>query len=257
MLSYIMETVKSCGPMLLRATQVAQSVSEKEGQRNFVTTYDKQVQQTLRKALLGRWPEAHFMGEEGDNQEDTLHGLAFVVDPIDGTTNFIKGYRASTVCVAALQDGEAICGVVYDPYTDSLFAAEKGRGAWLNGEPIHVSSRRLSEGLVCLGTSSYYAELTDHTFVMARALFDAALDLRRSGSAALDMCYVACGRAELMYEEKLWPWDHAAAALIVREAGGKTGQLSGEPLPFDRSSSIVAGAPRAYDDFFEKGLNRL
>lgn len=257
MLNFMQQAARSCGPILLEAAEVANCVSEKEGQRNFVTTYDVKVQGILRQMLLERWPEAHFLGEEGEVKEDSMHGLAFIVDPIDGTTNFIKGYRCSAVCIAAAQDGVVQCGVVYDPYTDAMFTAEKGKGAFLNGKPIHASGRRLAEGLVCLGTASYYAELTDHTFKLARALFDNALDLRRSGSAALDMCYVACGRAELMFEDRLWPWDHAAAALIVHEAGGRASQISGEPLPLDRSSSIVAAAPRAYEDFYAKGLDRI
>lgn len=257
MLTFMQQAARSVGPILLEAAQIADSVSEKEGQRNFVTTYDVKVQGMLRQALLGRWPEAHFLGEEGEVKEDSMHGLAFIVDPIDGTTNFIKGYRCSAVCIAAAQDGVVQCGVVYDPYSDSMFIAERGKGAFLNGKPIHVADRGLKNGLICLGTGSYYAELTDHTFKLARALFDEALDLRRSGSAALDMCYVACGRAELMFEERLWPWDHAAAALIVHEAGGRASEISGAPLPLDRSSSIVAASARAYEDFFSKGLDRI
>ncbi len=257
MLSYLVNAVRQCGPVLLEAEEIGRNVAEKDGPRNFVTAYDVKVQAMLREQLLSRWPDAHFVGEEGDCQDDARHGLAFIVDPIDGTTNFIKGYRASAISVAAAQDGQTICGVVYDPYTDSLFTAERGRGAWLNDRPIQVSKRGLAEGLVCLGTALYYPEERDRTFALARALFDASLDLRRSGSAALDLCYVACGRAELMTEARLCPWDYAAAGLIVTEAGGCISDLSGQPLPLDRKSSVLAGTPRAYCEFFQKGMDRL
>lgn len=255
MLSYLMELVRSCGPLLRRAGEL--SISAKEGPRNFVTSYDVQVQNLLREKLLARWPDAHFVGEEGGAQDWTLRGLAFIADPIDGTTNFIKDYRASAVSLAAVRDGQAVGGVVYDPYTDSLFAAEKGRGATLNGRAIRASDSGLDDSLVCIGMSPYYPDETERTFVLARALFEQALDLRRSGSAALDLCYVACGRAGLMLELRLSPWDHAAAGLILAEAGGKITDMAQKPLPLDRPSAVVAGGPRAWKDFFAKGLDRL
>lgn len=255
----MLKTLKAAarhGGAIIRSAEAAR-VTEKDGRRNLVTEYDVQVQEMLRTRLLEAYPDAHFLGEEGDEQDDALHGLAFIVDPIDGTANFVRGYRASAVSIAAAQDGEVICGVVYDPYTDTLFAAEKGCGAWENDTPIHVSDNGLAESIVCLGTASYYPDTFEQTFRLARALFDAAMDFRRSGSAALDLCYVAAGRADLMFEARLCPWDYAAAGLIVTEAGGRISQLSGAPLRLDGKCSVLAGAPRVWQEFFDKGLDKI
>ena len=149
------------------------------------------------------------------------------------------------------------CGVVYDPYSDTLFAAEKGKGARQNGIPIHVSEKGLADSIVCFGTASYYPETFERTFRLARALFDVTMDMRRSGSAALDLCYVAAGRADLMFEARLCPWDHAAAGLIVTEAGGCVSRLSGAPVSLAGKCSVLAGAPRAWQEFFDKGLDRI
>jgi myo-inositol-1(or 4)-monophosphatase len=253
------ETIKSiarqAGVIVLSAD--APGVHEKDSRRNLVTQYDIQVQEFIRRQLLAAYPASHFIGEENNAQDDALHGLAFIVDPIDGTANFVRGYRASVICIAAVQDGVLVCGVVYDPYTNSLFSAQKGHGAWLNGLPIHVSDMPLAESIVCLGTASYYADTFDHTFRLARALFDAAMDLRRSGSAALDLCYVACGRADLMFEARLCPWDHAAAGLIVAEAGGRISQFSGAPASLTEKCSILAANPHAWQEFFDRGFNVL
>ena len=134
-----LEAAARCGgDMILSADHIG--AAEKDGRRNLVTQYDVQVQGMLRTRLLEAYPEAHFIGEEGEAMKgDALHGLAFIVDPIDGTANFVRGYRASAVSIAAVRDGEVTCGVVYDPYSDTLFAAEKGKGARQNGIPIHVS----------------------------------------------------------------------------------------------------------------------
>lgn len=257
MLKTLEAAARSGGAIILSAEGIG--AAEKGGdRRNLVTQYDVQVQELLRAHLLGAYPDAHFVGEEGDAQrEDVLHGLAFIVDPIDGTANFVRGYRASAVSIAAVQDGTVVCGVVYDPYTDTLFAAEQGRGAWENGRPIHVTENGLADSIVCFGTASYYPETFERTFRLARALFDAAIDVRRSGSAALDLCYVAAGRADLMFEARLCPWDHAAAGLIVTEAGGRISRISGAPVSLTDKCSILAAAPRAWEEFFKKGLDKL
>lgn len=255
MLKILEEAARQGGAAIRSAEAIG--VTEKDGRRNLVTQYDVKVQELLRRELLARWPEAHFVGEEGDARDDALHGLAFIVDPIDGTLNFVRGYRASAVSIAAARDGEVVCGVVYDPYTDTMFGAEKGKGAQCNGKDIHVSGNGLAESVVCFGTASYYADTFDRTFRLARALFDQAVDLRRSGSAALDLCYVACGRADVMFEARLCPWDHAAAGLIVTEAGGCVSRLSGAPVSLTEKCSVLAAAPRAYREFFEKGLDRV
>ncbi len=252
----IQAILRSAGQIMLSAQNIENAVEEKEGNANFVTKYDVAVQQLLRRELLALRPQAQFVGEEGDAQGDALSGDAFIVDPIDGTTNFIKHFGTSAISVALAQNGRVTLGACYDPYRDEFFYAELGKGAFCNGQPIHVTSLPLSECLVSFGTSPYYADLRARTFRLAQDILDHALDLRRSGAAVLDLCNLARGCSGLMFEFKLSPWDYAAASLIVTEAGGKISQMDGSPITLDRPCSVAAGAPQAYDEFFRLGLNQ-
>ncbi len=245
----ISAVAQEAGEIILSAHDL--TVKSKPGTANFVTDYDIRVQRFLQEGLLAILPDAHFVGEENDCTDDVFHGYAFIVDPIDGTTNFIRDYRASSISIGLSLDGEIIMGVVYDPYRHELFTAEKGNGAFLNRQAIHVAANPLSNSIICLGTTSYDRSKTDLTFTLARRLFDAALDLRRSGSFALDACAVACGRADLAFEATLNPWDYAAVSCILQEAGGKMSQLDSTPIRLDRPGSIVCGSAIAYREFFD------
>ena len=132
-----------------------------------------------------------------------------------------------------------------------MFYAQRGKGAFLNGQPLHVSSNQLEEGLVCFGTSPYYAELIEQTFDLVKTLHKASLDVRRSGSAALDLCDIASGRCELFFECRLSPWDYAAGSLIVQEAGGRISRMDGTGISLDKGCSVLAGGPAAWEDYFE------
>ena len=236
----ICELVRECGQFIKGADRSHLRIDSKSGRANFVTEYDKKVQERLRTGLLEIMPDAHFIGEEGSAQEFSPSGKFFIVDPIDGTTNFIKDYRASCISVGLVVDGTAELGVIYNPYSDEMFSAMRDDGAFCNGKRLHVSSEPLENALVIFGTSPYREDLTDRTFNLACAYFKKAVDVRRSGSAALDMCAVAAGRAELFFELSLSPWDYAAGALIVKEAGGLVSDIDGEELAYDRQSSVVA-----------------
>lgn len=241
----IADAMRDCGKIMLGANRSGAFIDEKEGHANFVTTYDKKVQEELKKRLLAILPEAHFVGEEeiadeNDSVDSLKSGYAFIVDPIDGTTNFIKDYKTSAISVGLLKDGEPYIGCVYQPYLDEMFTAEKGKGAFCNGEPIHVSKQPLSNGIVLFGTAPYYENLNRPSFEKAFSYFKQALDIRRSGSAAIDLCSVASGRAELYFELKLSLWDYAAGCLIVREAGGIVTTMEGAPLTFEKGCSVLA-----------------
>ena len=232
--------VRECGQFIKDADRSQLHVDSKGGRANFVTEYDKKVQEQLRTGLLDLMPDAHFIGEEGTTQAFSPHGKYFIVDPIDGTTNFIKDYRASCISVGLVVDGLAEFGVVYNPYLDEMFSARRGCGAFCNGNRIHVSTEPLGNAIVIFGTSPYREDLTDSTFNLACAYFKKAVDVRRSGSSALDLCAVAAGRAELFFELSLSPWDYAAGALIVKEAGGLVSDIDGKDLSFDHQCSVVA-----------------
>lgn len=223
---------------------------DKSGRRDVVTEYDRRVQDYLMQLLREAVPEAKFFCEE-QREHDDLHARhLFIIDPIDGTMNFVHGFNHSCISVACMSAGELRAAAVYNPYVDEMFTAVKGEGAYLNGRRLHVSEAPLSESVVCLGTSPYCAELRDDTFRLARLAFDAGLDIRRQGSAELDLCSVAAGRAGLYFELQVSLWDYAAGALIVREAGGLCQNIRGAELPFDGSKpTILAGGAEAVREF--------
>ena len=237
--SKIEAIVRKAAELMLSAEE-DKGIESKEGIGNYVTKYDKLVQETLYKELLELIPEATFIGEEEDDHSKVAEGYTFIVDPIDGTTNFARGFNESFISVALLKDGDNFISVCYNPYLDEMFTAEKGKGAYLNGKAIQVSDKSLKEGLVFVGASPYYADLREKTYEMFRTVTQNASDFRRIGSAVLELCYVACGRAEAFIELRLQLWDFSAAKLIVEEAGGVITDAKGNKLSFDGPCSIVA-----------------
>lgn len=232
--------VKECGRVILNADREKMAIDIKSGVADLVTEYDKNIQNQLETGLKKILPEAKFIGEEGSSDKLTDDGYAFIVDPIDGTTNFIKDYHHSAISVALLKGKEVVAGVVYNPYLDEVFHAIKGQGAFCNGKKIIVSDRPIDNALVLFGSSPYDKNLFTKTIEILSEYFYKALDIRRSGSAALDLCWVACGRAELYFELQTSPWDFAAGKLLVEEAGGVVTTLDGEPLSFEGKTSIIA-----------------
>ena len=248
MLEIITEIVKEAGKIILSAHNQENTITAKEGKKNFVTKYDVAVQNFLFKELGKAFPDAEFIGEEGEN-DFSANGLRFIIDPIDGTTNFMQDYRCSCISVALCKGNDVIAGVVYNPYTNEIFSAEKGKGAYLNDDKIKVSERPLSDGLALFGTSPYHPENTDETFALLRKVFDFSRDIRRSGSAAYDICMIACGRCEVFFEKSLQPWDIAAGTLILKEAGGVALNYEGREINFSTPNDVVFANPVAYEEF--------
>jgi len=222
----------------------------KSGRRDVVTEYDRRVQETLTVRLREAAPEARFFCEETENHGRPDEGRVFIVDPIDGTMNFVHGFHRSSLSVAFAEDGEVWAGAIYNPYLDELFTAVRGQGAFLNGRPIRVAEEGLADSIVCIGTAPYVPAYNEETFRMARRLFEASLDIRREGSAALDLCSVAAGRAGLFFEMSVCLWDYAAGALLVREAGGLCLRPDGTALPVNgEKTGIVAASPACMREF--------
>lgn len=245
MLEEIIAAIREEGLRMLKAKDIC--AEEKSGPEDLVTNYDRLVQENLERKLRRILPHAGFLGEEGlRTPSECSDGSHFIIDPIDGTMNFSRGYQRSCISVALAREGQIVLGVVYDPYQDEMFSAELGKGAWLNGRPIRVSERTLQQGIVMFGTSPYYREISDKTFAVAKALFDHSLDVRRSGSAAIDLCAVAAGRAEAFYEVLLSPWDYAAAGFILQEAGGVMESIEGGPVSLTERSSVLASNRAAW-----------
>ncbi|MCH5211099.1 MAG: inositol monophosphatase [Oscillospiraceae bacterium] len=216
------------------------SVNEK-GFADFVTAVDTGVQNMLEHELAALYPDIQFMGEEGEHHKIDPSGKVWILDPIDGTTNLIYDYKMSAVSLALYAGGDIIAGIVYNPFTNEMFTAEKGKGAYLNGERIHVSSAdTISKSMISIGTSPYEKERADRNFDIFKNIFKASLDIRRSGSAALDLCYVASGRTDGYMEQNLKPWDFAAGMLILSEAGGMITDYNTNPVNPLKNSDVLA-----------------
>ena len=244
----IIAAEREAAELILHAGSVG--AHSKTGRRDVVTEYDRKVQALLVERLRAAVPGAGFVMEESDTQDALTGEHVFIIDPIDGTMNFVHHYNHSAISVAYASRGEVLCACVYNPYANEMFHAIKGHGAFLNGSPIHADPSPLNETLFCFGSSPYYPELTDETFRLARIAFDNSLDLRRLASAELDLCALAAGRAGLYFELRLSLWDYAAGMLMVNEAGGVVLSIDGSPLRFGiEKTSVLAGGRQAVADF--------
>lgn len=233
--------ILECGNLIVNADRDNLGIENKEGKANIVTKYDKLVQEKLKMELLNLIPKALFIGEEEElNSKISKRGYTFIVDPIDGTTNFSRNVKMSAISVALLKDGEPIIGMCYNPYTDEMYTAKKGEGAYLNNEKIKVSDKRLKDGIVLCGCSPYYDSLRKKSLEIQKNFSMIASDYRRFGSAVIEICSIASGKAEVYFELKLMPWDYAAASLILKEAGGKISTIEGHEIDYNKPSSVIA-----------------
>ena len=238
---------REAAKLILEAKDIL--AESKTGQRDVVTEYDCKVQALLVERLSALVPGARFFCEENDKQDDMNSEHVFIIDPIDGTMNFVRHMNHSCLSVAYASFGEVKAAAVYNPYVDEMFTAVKGGGAYLNGRTIHVEDKPLSETLVCYGSSPYHPALTEPTFDLLKKVFPICLDIRRQGSAELDLCSAASGRAGVYFEFCVSPWDYAAGMLVVQEAGGVVCTLEGKPMPMDSSKpTIVAGSREAVEE---------
>ena len=239
MLDQLIAIVRQAGDMIRNVHDIEKDTKEKTGASDLVTKYDVAVQAFLKKELLALAPDADFFGEEGEHDALTKPWV-FVVDPIDGTTNFVRNMLYSNIAVALVHEGCVEYGVVYNPFTNEMFAARRGGGATMNGRPIHVSDRDMSHAITMCGSTIYDRSYTDRSFAIMRQLYDMGLDFRRFGSAEIDLCYVASGRVDVFFECRLSPWDYAAGSLILTEAGGSITRLDGTLVDPYHAGSVWA-----------------
>lgn len=245
----IIETiVRRAGEIVLRAKHIDESVQEKSSHCDLVTKFDGMVQEYLHRELLSAFPEAGFYGEEEEVHDIAGKAAYFIVDPIDGTMNFVRHARHSCISVGLMKDGRMEYGAVYQPYTDEMFTAQRGKGAFLNGRPLKMRDVPLSESIAMFGSAIYYRDTIPATARLMQEALPLVLDFRRSGSAALDICYVAAGRADVFFEACIRPWDYAAATLIAQEAGAVVSALDGTPLRYMDRCSVAVGSPSNYPD---------
>ncbi|MBL7136037.1 MAG: inositol monophosphatase [Candidatus Marinimicrobia bacterium] len=219
-----------------------------KGRANMVTQVDRNSEKIITDLIKENFPEHQILAEETTpvNNESLFK---WIIDPLDGTTNFIHGFPYFAVSIALEYNDEIIMGVVLDPERNELFSAIKERGAYMNKKPIHVSSiKNLSASFLSTGFPYELNEYFYKNIELFRAFFEKSQDIRRVGSAAIDLCYVACGRFEGFWEFDLNPWDVAAGALIVTEAGGKMSDFSG------RDFSIYEKQVLATNSLIEKEM---
>jgi myo-inositol-1(or 4)-monophosphatase len=205
---------------------------EYKGEADLVTQADRDSEKLIVERIQKQWPNHDLIGEEGSRRE-AGSDFRWYVDPLDGTTNFAHGYPVFCVSLALEYKNERIAGVVYDPSRNEMFAAAKGSGSQLNGRPIRVSrTPRLAESLVATGFPSHKRHKNPNIHLYHQITLRSH-GVRRAGSAALDLCTVACGRFDGFWEFNLSPWDTAAGVLLLQEAGGKVTTFSNKPFKIE------------------------
>jgi myo-inositol-1(or 4)-monophosphatase len=217
---------------------------EEKRQNDYVTRADRESEEAILRAIRERFAEDAFLGEEGGIREGRgTDGRTWIVDPLDGTSNFVSGFPFWCVSIAAMEAGRLAAAVVWDPLRDELYSAALGEGAFRNGERLSVSSRpSLTGAFMATGFPFRYRHRIDAYLALFRAVFLEARAIRRAGSAALDLAYVAAGVFDGFFEFHLSPWDIAAGALLIREAGGEVTDFDGGDRFLERGN-VVAGAP--------------
>jgi len=234
------ELVREVSAFLLSDME-GREIITKSGDANFVTEIDLMVQEKVIKGLCDILPDSNIIAEETKANDFTLGKYTWILDPVDGTTNLMYGYKYSCIALGLVADGIPYAGIVYNPYLKELFTARKGKGAFVNGRPIAVTgSRTLGDSLITFGTSPYDKAKADETFRVTKNIFLKCRDVRRSGSAALDICNVAAGRMDGFYEMELQPWDYAGASVVLEEAGGCITDWDGNSLSYVHKASAIA-----------------
>ena len=220
---------------------------EYKGEIDLVTEVDRACEQTILETIRGRYPDHDIVTEETDLAK-TGSRFVWFIDPLDGTVNFAHSYPFFSASVALVHDGEIVAGAVYDPIRDELFTAEQGGGAHVNGRPLKVSgAAALIESLLITGFPYDLHQRLEERLRFFNRVMGKARAVRRDGSAALDLCYVAAGRADGFWEEILKPWDMHAGRLILSEAGGRSTRLDGTPLGLG-ADGVVATNGRIHDE---------
>ncbi|MEP6483378.1 MAG: inositol monophosphatase family protein [Rudaea sp.] len=231
---------RSAGNVILRYMSRVEGLAvEEKAKHDYVSEVDKMAEAEIVKELRRAYPDHAFLGEEtgASGKSDKV----WIIDPLDGTHNYLHGFPHFCVSIGFFDHGDPVHAVIYDPLRDELFTASKGDGAFMNDRRLRVTKREdLSGALLCTGFPYRQRQHLDAQLGMTRALLNEAEDIRRTGSAALDLAYVAAGRLDGYFEIGLKPWDMAAGCLLVREAGGKFCDFAGrDGVP--KSGNLIAG----------------
>jgi len=251
MVEKVIKIVKEASNIMLKedfTSQVKGTVS------NIVTSNDIKVQKFLHEKLAKLLPNSGFLGEEDLN---TVQGEYYwIIDPIDGTTNYSRNMNLSGISVALAKNKEVVLGVVYNPFTKEVFHAVKNKGAFLNGKKISVSNASFEKSLFCTAASVYKKEFGQICFDIIQDVYYQSNDIRRLGSCALELCYLAAGKCDLYFEIRVFPWDYAAAGLILQEAGGVLCTHPHKKLLYDQPVTLVGANTQENYEKLEKIVAR-
>ena len=254
LLNIAVEAAEAAGRIIIRHHNFTDRIAvERKGSHDFVTSVDREAEQEIIDHLHKAHPDHAILAEETSSNAQPEAEFEWLIDPLDGTTNFIFGIPHYAVSIALREQGKLMLGVVYDPFKQELFTAETGRGAFLDGRRIRTrAAHGLEDALLATGFPFRDGADLDHYLATLRVLIPGTSGIRRAGSAALDLAYVAAGRFDGFWEFGLKPWDMAAGIVLAKEAGAIVADLGGGEDPLD-SGNIIAAPPR----ILEKMLERL
>jgi len=258
MLNTAIRAARSAGDMIVRALDRRDELTvSTKGHHDFVTGVDQAAESLIVEALHKAYPDHAILGEEGGNHHQGGSSCRWIIDPLDGTTNFLQGLPHFAVSIALEVDGKLDQAVIYDPVKNDLFTASRGGGAQLNERRMRVSERRGLDGAVlATGFPFKHQELMEPQLDLMRSLLRSTSGMRRWGSAALDLAYTACGRFDGYWEFRLNPWDVAAGMLLVREAGGIVTDFDGGDDVF-ASGNVLAANPRVHRPLLDEIRSRV
>ncbi len=253
-LNAAIQAATQAGSYLKSSFPKMHTIESKSHVNDLVTECDKTSEEMIKETLKRQFPHHGFYCEES-GREDSQQDYTWIIDPLDGTVNFARKIPFFSVSIALLYNGKIQVGVVYCPFTEELFTAKKGQGAYLNQNKIAVSSvQTIKKSLGATGFPYVVENRVEACIKPIERLLIQGVGLRRLGSAAIDLAYLACGRFDLFFEVSLEAWDYAAAALLIEEAGGLITDYHNQPLPFTRSSSVMATNNRLHKAFIQEVL---
>ena len=249
-LNLMIKTARKAGRALVKDFREVENLQvSAKGPGDFVTKADREAERIIKEDLMGARPTYGWLGEETGATEGTDPTRRWIVDPLDGTTNFLHGLPHWAVSIALEHKGEIVAGVVFDAAKDEMYVAEKGNGAWMNESRIRVSGRRaMSDAVFATGVPFGTKRTLPATLQDLARLMPACAGVRRWGAASLDLAYVAAGRFDGYWERELSAWDIAAGIILVREAGGLTAGIGAEDNPLD-SGAVICGNTGLFDGF--------
>jgi myo-inositol-1(or 4)-monophosphatase len=250
LLNIAVRAARAAGEVIIRSLNRLESLTiTSKGRNDFVSEVDHAAEAEIIKLIRKNYPNHAFLAEESGRMGDS--DTVWIIDPLDGTTNFLHGFPIFAVSIACQIRGRLEHGVVYDPISQEIFSATRGAGAHLDNRRIRVSKQRGLEGSL-IGTGFPYranAKYIDSYLAMLKAVMENTAGVRRPGSASLDLAYVAAGRTDAFWEIGLSPWDTAAGTLLIQEAGGLIGTLTGGE--YTQGGNVLAGSPKVYAAMLE------